>query len=94
MTAKLWVLASVLAIGSAATAQAQTPQGNVCGNLWHQRNSIFRDAGYCFNTPEGIAAFGSDECRYTDIRDVPLSAVQRETINTIIGLERRYGCRR
>jgi Domain of unknown function (DUF4424)/YARHG domain len=25
-----------------------------CDKLWYQRNSIFREAGYCFHTPRGI----------------------------------------
>jgi hypothetical protein len=39
-------------------AQAQDYSSMSCDQLWYARNSIYSDAGYCFKTARGIAAFG------------------------------------
>jgi hypothetical protein len=45
-----------------------------CDQLWFGRNSIFKEAGYCFKTPRAIAALGNAGCQYDDINNVRLSA--------------------
>jgi hypothetical protein len=62
-----------------------------CGSLWAQRNAIYKDAGYCFKTPRGRAAFGNAGCAYGEA-SVPLSDRQRARIAAIKRLERRLGC--
>ena len=64
-----------------------------CDELWGERNAVYADAGYCFRTARGIAAFGNGNCRYTDIRDVPLSARDRQKVNEITRQESQNGCR-
>ncbi|NNM71558.1 YARHG domain-containing protein [Enterovirga aerilata] len=64
-----------------------------CDELWGERNAVYADAGYCFRTARGIAAFGNAGCRYDDIRDVPLSARDRAKVNEIVRQERENGCR-
>jgi hypothetical protein len=60
----------------------------------YERNRIFKEAGYCFNTPRAIRAFGNVGCRYDDEKDVPLSERQRQTINQIRAAEADKPCPR
>jgi hypothetical protein len=85
---RLAFLALGLIAGSATVAQAQS-----CRELWYQRNAIFKAAGYCFKTPQGISAFGNAGCQYDDEEDVPLSARDRREIARLRAEERRHGCR-
>ena len=64
-----------------------------CDELWGERNAVYADAGYCFKTARAIKAFGNAGCRYDDIRDVPLSARDRQKVNEILRQERENGCR-
>jgi hypothetical protein len=79
-------LAAATLAASMSLAAAQT-----CESLWHQRNSIYRNAGYCFKTPRGKAAFSNIGCAYGE-SSVPLSDRQRARIAAIKRLERRLGC--
>ncbi len=65
-----------------------------CEDLWYERNQIYKNAGYCFRTQRGIAAFGNAGCLYDRQEDVPLSAGERRRVSDIVRLERRYGCPR
>ncbi len=65
-----------------------------CGGLWYARNAIYKEGGYCFNTPRGIRSFGNAGCQYDDVADVPLSARQRATVVEIQREERYLGCSR
>ncbi len=68
---------------AAEASHAQT----TCENLWIRRNSIYKDAGYCFKTSRAISMFGNAGCKYDDNRDLPLSARDREAIIDIARLE-------
>jgi hypothetical protein len=63
-----------------------------CGQLWHQRNSIFKVGGYCFRTPRAIGSFGNAGCKYENINDVPLSDRDRQLIGAIRVTERAKRC--
>ncbi|WP_019906309.1 YARHG domain-containing protein [Methylobacterium sp. 77] len=78
-----------LALLPASPALAAFP----CDELWGERNAVYAEAGYCFKTPRGIAAFGNEKCRFSDIRDVPLSARDRAKVAEIVRDEARSGCR-
>nr|WP_238179845.1 YARHG domain-containing protein [Methylobacterium oxalidis] len=73
----------------ATPARADFP----CDELWGERNAVYAEAGYCFRTARGIRAFGNANCRYDDIRDVPLSARDRAKVGEIVRQERSNGCR-
>ncbi len=77
----------------AALAASPGASAFPCDELWGERNAVYADAGYCFRTARGIAAFGNAECRFKDIRDVPLSARDRAKVNEIARQEREHGCR-
>ncbi|UTD25663.1 YARHG domain-containing protein [Bradyrhizobium sp. WD16] len=80
-------IAIVIALMATSPANAYS-----CSQLWHARNRIFKDAGYCFHTQRGIRAFGNAGCQYDNQSDVPLSDRDRDRINTIQRLERLQGC--
>ena len=63
-----------------------------CDALWEERNTIFKDAGYCFQSPRAIKKFGNADCEYDSESDVPLSDNQREEINNIKAAEKANGC--
>jgi hypothetical protein len=63
-----------------------------CQALWYERNSYYKDAGYCFKTTRAIRAFGNAGCQYDSERDLPLSALMRARINQIVRAERALGC--
>ena len=63
-----------------------------CQALWVERNSYYKQAGYCFKTARAIAWFGNAGCRYDNENAVPLSAYTRARIAEIVRLERAYRC--
>ncbi|MGP9814399.1 YARHG domain-containing protein [Rhodopseudomonas sp. NSM] len=82
--------ACLLIAGAGITASSASAQS--CQALWVERNSYYKDAGYCFKTRRAIGYFGNRGCSYDDVGDVPLSANVRERIAEIKALERRFGC--
>jgi hypothetical protein len=83
-------LALSLAVSLATPAFAAFP----CDEFWGERNAIYKDAGYCFQTPRAIRAFGNADCKYDNITDVPLSARNRSDIGEITRQERANNCPR
>ena len=63
-----------------------------CPQLWVLRNSIYDDAGYCFNTVRGRNWFSNDDCQYEDAGDVPLSWRQRKNVALFKSVEASKGC--
>lgn len=63
-----------------------------CDQLWFGRNSIYKEAGYCFKTPRAIAAFGNAGCQYDDINDVRLSPDNGGLVSAIQRAERIKVC--
>ena len=86
---KRYILAGLLVGASALPAYAQS-----CGDLWYERNAIYKDAGYCFNTQRGIRAFGNAGCQYDNVEDLPLSANDHRAIADILRQERALRCPR
>jgi len=63
-----------------------------CQQLWFSRNSIFKEAGYCFKTPQAISAFGNAGCQFDNMDDVPLSSENQALISAIKSTEQMKGC--
>src|SRR4051812_42757061 len=63
-----------------------------CQSLWVERNTYYKDGGYCFKTSRGINYFGNAGCRYDSENAVPLSRSARERIAAISRQEQRLGC--
>jgi hypothetical protein len=81
----LVVAASGIGFISAASAQS-------CQDLWVERNSYYKQAGYCFKTSRAISYFGNGGCIYDIEASVPLPRDIRARIAEITRMERRSGC--
>lgn len=68
---------------------AQPAFADVCYDLWYERNSIYNDFGYCFNTRDGRRTFDNSDC-YTDSPD--FGRREQRRIKQIQRQEREYGC--
>ena len=68
--------------------------GPNCEFLYEMRNSIYKEHGYCFNTQRGIQTFGNAGCRFDNVNQVPLSAVERANVSAIASAERTKRCPR
>jgi hypothetical protein len=63
-----------------------------CDQLWIERNSIYKQSGFCFETRRAIEYFGNGGCRYQNEADVPFSTADRARITEITRLERESHC--
>jgi Trypsin-like peptidase domain/YARHG domain/Putative peptidoglycan binding domain len=63
-----------------------------CDELWLLRNTIFKAAGYCFQTERAIRQLGNEGCRFADADEVPLSEKQRERLAAIRKSELEKSC--
>jgi hypothetical protein len=86
---------SLFATGAAAVALAAifaacpaAARADVCDRLWHERNSIYAEAGFCFKTPRARAVFGP-RC-YPPYGE--LSPGEQRRINEIKAEEYERGC--
>ena len=86
------VLSAFLLIIVVLGATSAQSYAATCQQLWVERNSIYKSAGYCFKTPRAIARFGNAGCLHDSEGDVPLSAAQRRHIGSIVAEERAQGC--
>jgi hypothetical protein len=60
-----------------------------CSQLWYERNAIFAQEGYCFQTPRAIRTFGR-RCYPPYGR---LNRWERDRVSEIKYWERVKGCR-
>ncbi len=60
-----------------------------CEDLWILRNSIWKDARYCFKTERA----GNEGCAFADQSAVPLNEYQRRNAETLLAVETEKGCR-
>lgn len=91
VTMRLLVI-GMIATGIFGTATAARAQ-DICQSLWVERNSIYKEAGYCFKTARAINYFGNGGCRYDVEAALPLSPRQQASIAAILRDERANGCR-
>lgn len=84
-------LAMAMLSALAMPAQAQrTDYWNMsCNQLWYERNLIYANRGYCFQTQRAIRTFGP-RC-YPPYGQ--LTAGEHRRVAEIIRWERRRGCR-
>ncbi len=74
------------------TALATSASAQSCQALWVERNSYYKEGGYCFKTARAISYFGNAGCMYDNEGAVPLSRAVRARINEIVRMERALGC--
>ncbi|MGF1649850.1 MAG: YARHG domain-containing protein [Hyphomicrobiaceae bacterium] len=72
--------------------KAHELKGRSCEDLWILRNSIYKDAGYCFKTPRAISWFGNGGCQHDSMASVPLNSLMRSNVQIIRSIERARGC--
>lgn len=70
----------------------QQVKNRSCEDLWILRNSIWKDARYCFKTKRAITAFGNEGCAFADQSAVPLNEYQRRNAETLLSVETEKGC--
>jgi hypothetical protein len=83
-TAAALVVAAAL---GASTANAQS-----CHALWVERNSYYKQAGYCFRTARAIAYFGNGGCYILNEAQIRFPPGVWARIQQIRRLERAMGC--
>jgi hypothetical protein len=88
----LALVLSTMSVGLGLLLSASPASAQSCGDLWYQRNSIYKQAGYCFKTARAISAFGNAGCSYDNVSDVPLSPRQGRIVAAIRAQERGIGC--
>lgn len=94
MKSALLAIGMLLALVTLATTFGSAfAQGGTCQELWVERNSIYKERGYCFKTERAINYFGNAGCRYDSESAVPLSESERARIAQIQRRERENGCR-
>jgi hypothetical protein len=81
-----------LALAKPAAAGDVQVDAYDCQELWVMRNQIYKDNGYCFTTPRAITYFGIGGCSYDTEESVPLSKMERRTIDAIRASEARQSC--
>jgi YARHG domain len=83
------LLAAATVVNTGSSSQAQA---SLCKSLWEERNSYYKEAGYCFHTERAIRHFGNAGCRFDDEAAVSLSRATRDRIAEIKRDEQRLGC--
>lgn len=63
-----------------------------CKKLNVLRNSIYAENNYCFRKAQYRQFFIDHDCRYQDLRDVPLNNVERANVLMIVQVEREKKC--
>ncbi len=77
-----------------ATAQPQPSlaQSSSCQDMWVERNQIYKNAGYCFETQRAINFFGNGGCSIHGQNRLHLSEGAQRRIAQIEAQEGRMGC--
>ncbi|PHP67397.1 hypothetical protein CSC94_10200 [Zhengella mangrovi] len=85
---KTYILAAALAAATAAIPTAASAQS--CYDLWYERNLIYAENGYCFETRLARRVFRDYDCWTSNPR---LSQREQRRVQRIQREERRRGCR-
>jgi YARHG domain len=64
----------------------------ICEELWVERNSYYKEAGYCFQMPRAIQYFGNGGCRFANQEAIYLPRMIRDRIAQIMWAERNLAC--
>ncbi len=58
ITTLLNISVAALTLAAAPFALAGAARADACDRLWHKRNAIYADYGYCFKTERARSVFG------------------------------------
>ena len=87
----LSTIAAELAVAATSGAPTADAQGS-CHSLWVERNSYYKQAGYCFRTERAIAYFGNGGCYIYNEGQIRFSPGVWARILEIRRLEQAMGC--
>jgi YARHG domain len=76
----LSLLMTTAFLSSTMVVSAQEYQNYSCSDLWKERNSIFKEAGYCFKTSRAQRYFGNAGCQY----DRDIDCLYRKEIGLLL----------
>jgi hypothetical protein len=85
---------AVAALAVAATWEVSAASAQDCGALWVERNTYYKQAGYCFRTTLAIQYFGNGGCYIHNEARVRFPPHIRRRIDELLRLERVRGCPR
>ena len=89
MTSRKGTFAAVVAAAMLVVTSAPAlAKGEGCAELWHRRNAIYADHGYCFRTARAIAVFGRG-C-FAPYGRLSVGAAQE--VRRLQAMEARRGC--
>ena len=63
-----------------------------CENLWHVRNRIYDENGYCFGSERGQEAFDNSDCWIKNQANVELSEIETYNVDQIVKAEEENAC--
>ena len=87
------VLATAAAVLTLATTlAAPLAHAQSCQALWVERNSYYKQAGYCFKTQRAIQYFGNAGCYIYNEGDIQFPPGVWARIQQIRRIERAMGC--
>lgn len=86
------ISAGLVFAGFGVSVHAQGYDDYSCFQLWRERNSIYKGAGYCFRTERARQYFGNAGCQSYDAGALPLAPGERARIGAIVRMERIKGC--
>ena len=85
---------AVAALAVAATWEVSAASAQDCGALWVERNTYYKQAGYCFRTRRAIQSFGNASCCIHDEARIRFAPHIRRRIDELLQLEWVLGCPR
>ena len=88
------LLTAVAVLTVAATLAPAVAQAQSCQALWVERNTYYKQAGYCFRTRRAIEYFGNAGCYIYNEAQIVFPPNIRRRIDDIMRLERAWGCPR
>ena len=87
-----WLATAAAVVTVAATLGAPAARAQDCQSLWVERNSYYKNAGYCFRTRRAIEYFGNAGCYIYDERQLQFPPGVWNRILQIRQIERALGC--
>jgi YARHG domain len=78
----------------ATTVGVPVASAQDCQSLWVERNTYYKQAGYCFRTQRAIQYFGNGGCYIYNQEQIRFAPNIRRRIADIMRVERAWGCPR
>jgi hypothetical protein len=89
---RLLLSMAAVALAVAAAVGAPAARAEDCQSLWIERNTYYKEAGYCFKTPPAIRHFGNQGCYIDNEAEIRFQPSVWARIQQIRRIERAMGC--